>query len=221
MNVDVALEPSERVLWQGRAAVGAPWRLLPLLAGSIAVTLLVVSWFIIRATIKGLGVSPEPLFHALNDSFFVLLLVVTINALAIAVCAAARIVGPFYVSLSSLLLAGGSLSVWWTSAVARSGWSGALERVRGPAMIVAAVLVAAPLARVTLGVIQRLDVWYVVTDRRVVAVRAGRTQWEERGAALGVERSWRAPRGLLVVGERRLFLRDDDPARVVDLVNAP
>ena len=87
------------------------------------------------------------------------------------------------------------------------------------------LLVGLPTVKLALGVTRRLSLLHVITDRRVAELttrRAGspRLLWEAPRHDLRVERTWRSPRGHLVVGtgsaRRTLRVRDDDPARVLE-----
>jgi hypothetical protein len=209
------LEPGERALWQGRAALGAPWpvrRLLGVAGGLLALGAVAG----IAAAVVSLGMTPG----ALVIGSAPLIVIGGGLAVFIGVCLAARVVGPFYISLTMLALWGPAFVIFWTNNVVRRGWNGAFGALKPDDLVACAVLLGLPFARVALGVWWGLAVEYVITDRRVVAVRGARTLWQTPRVGLRVERTPRAPDGYLVVGERWLRLRDDDPARVLDAVSA-
>jgi hypothetical protein len=211
VSVDpLPLAPGERALWQGRAALGAPWPPLVLL-------LLVGSAPLIIGAAVALGcvvqLSPDDVERALGLTIATMMIASIVCAAVITACLAARFVGPFHVSLTMLALGGTVFVLFWINAVSRVGWGGAVARLKTDDLVASAVFIGLPLARVMVGVWWTLEVSYVITDRRALAVRGSRVLWQTPRVGLRVERSH------LVVGERWLRLRDDDPARVLDAVS--
>lgn len=202
------LARGERVLWQGRAAVGAAWpsyRRLALAALPL-VPALAASWLV--------GAAPAAV-----------LLLVGAWGYALVVLAAARLLGPSYLLIMWVLLAAPIASIGWARQLAAVGWQDAILH-GATAIFLGATFVGLPLFFLMLEVLDRLATWFVVTDARVAAVRLGGAPgvlWEQRlrpDESLRVERTWREPDGCLVIGWRRLRLRDDDPARVLETVRA-
>ncbi|MCW8138339.1 MAG: hypothetical protein KIT58_05475 [Planctomycetota bacterium] len=174
------LEPGERVLWEGRPGFGAPWHevrqvlrtalavwaalvaiwLFPALLGALgtaladgrllaALTLLLIS-FVFNAVMWGLFVTPIALAFVL-----------------------ARVVGPYHVSLIALCVFGPIFALGWAGLVASHGWEGALARTGAESFVCAGVFLGLPLLRIAAGVIKRLNLVYVLTDRRAAAVHTG------------------------------------------------
>ncbi|MBX3467239.1 MAG: hypothetical protein KF878_10125 [Planctomycetes bacterium] len=199
------LDPGERVIWQGRAAVGTPGPVRPVLA-----ILLVALLFVLG----GIG-APG------GEAAVVLGAVLGLPALVVAL---GRVVGPSHAELAWLLLAAPFAVAAWLEHVSRHGPRAALERAPSD-LIAPALLVGIPLGLTVLDVLERLNTVYVVTDSRAAAVRvwpAAVVLWERRhgGPAgdLRLERGRRTRDDALVLGPRRLRLRDDDPATVLELV---
>jgi hypothetical protein len=209
-----ALGPGERVLWQGRAAVGAGWPVGVILALALSAFLVVF--------LGALLVAP-PVHHGSLGRDQVeahAVIALGLAVVVLAVLGGARVAGPYYVSLTSLTLAGGLFALFWAQSVSRGGLLAPLAKLHRLDFVAFTALIALPLARIIAGALWMLEVWYVITDRRVLCVRGARTLWQTPSLGLRAERSWRAPGGHLVVGERWLRLRDDDPARVLDAVSA-
>ncbi|MBX3467241.1 MAG: hypothetical protein KF878_10135 [Planctomycetes bacterium] len=220
------LAPDEHVIWQGRAAVGAPWPSyrwllsLPLVSGA--------AWLLLASLPDAWP--PGPL-HALIPMISFGL---AMSGLAATVVAASKLVGPSYGLLAWLLLITPVFLVaWqqrpWTTARGTPPDSNQLELDPVFASWALAV-VGLPLAALVVDVLRRMNTTYVITDRRVAQVHVAPwpgVEWQHAfglGAHgdLRLERSWRAPDGYLAIGPpwhlRALHLRDDDPAAVLDLV---
>lgn len=220
------LAADEHVIWQGRAAVGAPWPsyrwLLPLPLACAA------AWRLLTSVRDAW---PSGALQALAPwvSFGLV-----ITGLATTVVALSKVVGPSYGLLGWLLLITPVFLVaWqqrpWTTARGTPPVSNQFELDPVFASWALAV-VGLPLAALVVDVLRRMNTTYVITDRRVAQVHV--TPWPgvewQRAFALGahgdlrLERSWRAPDGYLAIGPpwhlRALHLRDDDPAAVLDLV---
>ncbi|MBX3467237.1 MAG: hypothetical protein KF878_10115 [Planctomycetes bacterium] len=224
------LAPDERVLWVGRAAVGVPWPPAPDLlrrAGALWERLARAVGFALLAALAGtwLGLvrawTPGQLVSLAAFGLLVAGLVILVG---VALLRATARVGPFYVALPVLALWGAAFAGHWTTLMARHGWHGAVERLRPDDLLAAALLIGLPLARIAWGVTCRLEMRHVITTRRVVMLRRGRFVWSRPVETLRLEHPWRAPAGLLVVGEgrerRTLPLADADPAHVLAEVQA-
>jgi hypothetical protein len=173
----IALAEGERVLWQGRPALGAPLAEVKRIvaAGVSAWTLGVVATQVAVAAASGSVLTALP-----ETALWWMLMVGPF----VAVVLLGRVVGPFHLSLTLLTLAGPALALVWASRARALGWSGALARLTARDFVVAALLLGLPLVRVAVGLVRRLNEVYVATDRRVVAVRL-----ERDGATL----LWAAP----------------------------
>lgn len=209
--------PDERVLWQGRALVGARWPSWPrLVAAALAVWLAPVAVAAARAD------HVQPLALAL--SFLIA------PGSVLVVIGGSKLVGPSYRSLALAAFAGALFAAAWTDDVRRFGVEGALERVRPGTLVAVLIFVGLPLAMIVERLTWRLGTVYVITDQKVGALytRDGKRPWllwvEPLwvGGALRarVERSWRCPEGWLVVGERELDLRGEEAERALAEVRA-
>ncbi|MCO5170101.1 MAG: hypothetical protein M9894_27525 [Planctomycetes bacterium] len=215
------LEPDERVLWQGRAAVGAPWPSFRWLGAAL----------LLSALVSLLG--PLALDHARPGALHGLGVTVVFAAVplafAAAVVALSKLVGPSYGTLSWLLVAGLPLASLWAEARAQAPGPLALTADPGVAVFCVGAL-GLPGVALVLDVLRRRSTVYLVTDRRVAQVHVApwpglewvRVRFGGAHGDLRLERSWRAPEGYLAIGPpwylRALHLRDDDPAAVLDLI---
>ncbi|MBX3467240.1 MAG: hypothetical protein KF878_10130 [Planctomycetes bacterium] len=209
------LAPDEQVIWQGRAAVGASWPapwVLALRAGLLwavlAGPLLVLAWFGSADLAAGCVLAMK-----------VAGVVVGFGALVLAL---SKAVGPCYLRIAWLLLVMPLLSLEWARHVARFGLVDALEH-SGRFVLLGALFAFLPALSLVGTFVERLGTTYLVTDRRVAALVGGALRWHRPHGVSGLddlrlERDWRAPWGELVVGPRRLALRDDEPEAVMDLV---
>lgn len=201
------LQPGERVLWQGRAAVGAPWpsagRVLA--AASLALVVLVLPPLALGA-------------RELAGGLAVLVTLIT------AVVLVSKLVGDSYVVIGIVLVVAPTFAVVWLDRLRSQGSAAAFSEQAIALAPVVALLVGMPLVILTVDVLQRLNTVYVITDRRVAALllHRGLIEWdEELGPADSIDcvTSWDAPGGYLVVRwqhhGRALHLRDDDPATVL------
>ncbi len=215
----LGLDPGERVLWQGRAAVGAAWPSFGWLAVAQGafVLLVLAAWSGLAsvAALGALGASALGAAWALSVGGCGLLVVIALS----------KVVGPSYFLIVWILVAAPAFGLPWLEEVSRQGWAGAVARTDGASVALALGFLALPIGLLALDVIERLGTSYVFTDQRVVAVCSNRKApvWQRRlglGDVLKLERSWREPGGCLVIGPRRLRLRDDDPERVLELVRS-
>lgn len=236
----LALEPGERVLWQGRPGFGAPWReVREVLRGGLTVWLLgtgaltAVMLLLTLFTVVAREVNePGKVLAVLVAGALGIATwwgcVVTLFVVALVV---AKLVGPYHLSLLMLCTCGPICAAVWTSMALSRGWAGALARLRPEDFLLGLALVGLPLLRIVVGVLRRLSLVYVVTDRRAAAIRAG---------SLGARLLWTAPlvkdgrhqsrviwpwgmrrRGHVAVGfgdERRDLALIEQPDHVVALV---
>lgn len=207
------LQPGERVLWEGRAAVGAPWPSVGRVLAAALVAVVVLA--------GGLMTFGAP------DLVGPLALLVTFLA---ALVLASKLVGPSYLVIGIVLVVAPTFAALWFERI-RSQGSAALVSEQSLALIpVAVLLVGMPLLILTVDVLARLNTVYVITNQRVAAVLShrGLIEWDDAfspGVVVDHVTSWRAPRGYLLfcwrTHHRELHLRDDDPAAVVeDLLRA-
>lgn len=225
----LSLEPEERVLWEGRPALGGSWRqALP-----IARTVLLVwlAGLLLMSVVAGLMTLRAP-----DASSEVLLglrrwcsVWTSIAAPVVVALALTRIVGPYHLSLAAVSLYLPQLALGWTATVLERGWGGALATVSRQEGCVALVLVALPLVWITLNVVWQLNLTYVVTDRRAAALRrrfgATHVLWSaplvkdgQCQARVVIPRGLTAGRGSLVVGvghDKRELARIERPEAVL------
>jgi hypothetical protein len=202
------LQPGEHVLWQGRAAVGAPWPSVGrvLAAAFLALVLLVL----------------PPMALGYREVAVALAVLVTFVTAVILV---SKLVGDSYVVIGIVLVVAPTFAVVWLERLRSQGSAAAFSEQSLALAPVVALLVGMPLVILTVDVLQRLNTVYVITDRRVAALllHRGLIEWDEDlgpGDRIDLVTSWHAPRGYLVVRwqlhGRALHLRDDDPASVVE-----
>lgn len=222
-DIDLAayldLAPDERVIWQGRAAVGARWPSWP--------RLLVAALFVWGALVgleawhRGAPTEAE-LVRASRQ-------LAVVPAGLLILIGGSKLVGPSYGALALAALASATFALAWQDDVARYGLGYAIERLRPGTFVAAVLFLGLPLAWIVERLTWRLGLVYVVTSRQVSAfyLSDGRPwrQWTEalwvRGSLRArLDRSWRCPEGWLVVGERELDLRGEDAARALDEVRA-
>lgn len=220
------LRPGERVLWQGRVAVGAPWPALPrIVLGALGCWSALIATVLLPALLlwaRGAG-DPVTWIDLGGWAGFVGGLV----GWGAGTIALSKLIGPSYLSLLWLLLTTPCLMSGWLADVQAHGWLGALARQDVGFVMTSLVWVGVPAGITVLTVLDRLQTTCVVTDRRLILVNgAGRIVREcsyRHGANddLRVERTWRAPGGLLCAGlpwephVMALALRDDDPVEVL------
>lgn len=200
-DVDVSsalpLEPGERVLWEGRPGFGAPWHEVRkiLQTGFLVWTVGVGLWslFVLVPILLGLaagrgeeGAGVAVALATLGVAvWWAVMLTPFVGAFVLA-----RVVGPYLVSLLVLGVFGPMFVLEWLWRVSRHGWEGALARFDAESLCWFTLLVGLPLLRIAVGVAGRLNLLYVVTDRRAAALRTG---------AAGARLLWTAP---LVEGKR-------------------
>lgn len=187
------LEPGERVLWQGRPGFGAPWReVRGVLRGGLTV------WLVGTGAVTGVmlfltlfNVASSGADQPLGVAAWVALSALVIGAWWGCVVAPfvvamvlARLVGPYHLSLLALSVCGPIHALVWATMVMSRGWAGALARLRPEDFAAALLLVGLPLLRIAVGVLGRLSLTYVVTDRRAASIRAG---------SFGARLLWTAP----------------------------
>lgn len=187
------LEPGERVLWQGRPGFGAPWReVRDVLRGGFTV------WFagvcvgmglMAFMTVLNVGSLRADRAIELLGGLIVVALAMSVwwgfvVALFVVVILLAKLVGPYHVSFFFLVVCGPIYATAWASMAWAHGWAGALARLGPDDFLAAFLLLGLPLLRIGVGVIRRLSLVYVVTDRRAASIRAG---------SLGARLLWTAP----------------------------
>lgn len=220
------LEVGERVLWRGRARIGATWAPLRQNVKDLAFVVafgaalsapVVLCALIERANGRG---------GALTSLALIAAFVLAVAAGLLLLVEVSRRVGPYHASIVLLALTAPPASFAWARRVRGSGWPGAIASI-GDAEVALWCVAALALLRIAAGIADRAGTVYVITDRRVAALRAlagaPRVVWQEPALDLRLEPSWAAPAGQLVVGvnvrRRELHVRDD-PRRVLDDVVA-
>lgn len=215
-----SLAPDERVLWQGPARIGAVWppftQVLKKTLRALGVAVVVSASLVLAALIErfnGRGA-------ALVSFGWLGLFALALAASVLLVIEASRRLGPYHFSYVLLVLVAPPATFVWISRELDRGWSGAVASVR-PIDFALAALVALPLARIAVGIALRSTTTYVITDRRVAALRRGRTVWERPAADLRVETCWWGDRLVVGLGRdlRELHVRPA-PAAVLDEVRA-
>lgn len=225
--------PGERVLWQGAAAVGASWPPVPrLLRNALVCWLTPVAMFLLIGLLITVGQPPLPggpsrWSELLGSTSRLAVAVGAIVTLILVTILISKAAGPSYLTIALVIVTAPLFGRSWADLVQAHGWGGALER-SGPLLLGGALVLGLPLFLLFLRVLTRLDTIYVITDRRVAAVLGSRhvTLWERSrdDVWLSVEFDRASTRtGAHLVLEtpsrlRKLYLRDDDPAAVVELV---
>jgi hypothetical protein len=203
------LHPGERVLWQGRAAVGAPW---PSVGRVLAAAFVALVVLVVPAMALG---APREVAGALA----VLVTFVT------AVVLVSKVVGDSYVVIGIVLVVAPTFAVVWLDRLRSEGSAAAFSAQAIALAPVVALLVGMPLVILTVDVLARLNTVYVITNLRVAALllHRGLIAWDDElgpGDRIDLVTSWHAPRGYLLVSwqlhGRELHLRDDDPATVLE-----
>lgn len=213
----------ERVLWQGRALVGARWPSWPRLAVAAGVWLLVLSQTRSLLRLQAGPLGPWLATLALG--------VVALGGPAVLVMGASKLVGPSYRALTIAAIAGSALALSWMDDVRAHGVEGALGRLSTGTFVAALLFVGLPLAVIVERLTWRLGSVYVITDRQVGALytREGGRPWllwveplrdREQRLRLRLERDWRCPEGWLAIGERELDVRGEEAARALREVEA-
>jgi hypothetical protein len=201
----LALEPGERVLWEGRAAVGD--RAIPLREAATVTTVIVGGTSLVMLVLA--RDAPEIAATAIGG-------LALVGVWTIAIVALARWIGPHHVESMVLSVGLVGLGGTWATDMSRLGWEGALEAFGPDRIAIFGVMLGLPALRMALDVGRRLRVTYVVTDRRVASLQGDVVLWvEPRGT---VRRGAPEHDPCVVIGARTLFLRGDDPARVIDAV---
>jgi multisubunit Na+/H+ antiporter MnhC subunit len=224
----LSLEPGERVLWEGRPALGESWRQAVPVARTVVLVWL--AGLALMSAVAGFLILRAGAWHEVLPGLWRWSSVWTsIAAPVFAALVLTRVVGPYHLSLAAVSLYLPQLALGWTSTVFQQGWDGALASVSRREGCVALVLVALPLAWITLNVVWQLNLTYVVTDRRAAALRQrfGATQllWSaplvkdgQCQARVVIPRGATSGRGSLLVGvghDKRELARIERPDAVL------
>jgi hypothetical protein len=229
-DVDLAayldMTPEERVVWEGRACVGARWPSWPrVLLLALLLWVVLVGGIALLFALDGHG--GGALARRVQQAAPVL---VAVPAAFLVMVGGSKLVGPTYTSLLVTALAGSTFAAYWIDLVGRRGMEGALERLGVGEFVAALLFLGLPLVVIVERLTWRLATVYVMTDRQVAAfwLREGKRPWRlwteplwlKGSLRARLDRSWRCPEGWIVVGERELDLRGEDAARALDEVRA-
>lgn len=227
----LTLEKDERVLWEGRPALGGSWRQTLPIARTVVMVWL--AGLLVISVIAGLMLlrieGPQGSSEVSAGLWRWSSIWSSIVGPVFAALVLTRVLGPYHLSLAAVSLYGPHLAMGWTAAVFRHGWDGALASLSRQEGCIALVLVALPLVWITLNVVWQLNLTYVVTDRRAAAVRHrfGRTHvlWTtplvkdgQCQARVVFPRGLTAGRGSLLVGlghDKRELARIERPETVL------